>query len=132
VDTNVLINIIEYDYISDNVQEILSDYENQICISSESLREFIHLIQIGKISGKKDKVPLDVFNFVENELGYTIKYISKEHLNTLAKLPLLDEHRDPSDRMFIAQAITEKLPLISNDTKFPKYKKYGLNFIPNR
>ena len=132
IDTNVLINIIEYDYISDDVQSILSDYDNQICISSESIKEFIHLVQIGKISGKKDKVTLNIFNFVENELGYTIKYIAKEHLNTLAKLPLIDEHRDPSDRLIISQAITEKLPLISSDKQFPKYRKYGLEFILNR
>ena len=132
IDTNVLINIIEYDYISDEVQNILSDYENQICISSESIREFINLVQAGKISGKKDKVTIDVFDFTENELGYIVKYITKEHLRTLATLPLIDEHRDPSDRLIISQAITEKLPLISSDKQFPKYRKYGLNFILNR
>ena len=132
IDTNVLINIIEYDYISDEVQNILSNYENQIYISSESIREFINLVQAGKISGKKDKVTIDVFDFTENELGYIVKYITKEHLRTLATLPLIDEHRDPSDRLIISQAITEKLPLISSDKQFPKYRKYGLDFILNR
>ena len=131
IDTNVLINIIEYDYISDDVQSILSDYDSQIYISSESVREFINLVQVGKISGKKGKVTIDVFDFIENELGYIVKYIAKEHLHTLAMLPLIAEHRDPSDRLIIAQAITEKLPLISSDKKFPKYRKQGLCFIPN-
>ncbi|MDR0559289.1 MAG: type II toxin-antitoxin system VapC family toxin [Prevotellaceae bacterium] len=134
IDTNVLINIIEYDYISDDVQNILSDYENQIHISSESIKEFIHLVQSGKISPPKNRVQItdNLFDFIEDELNIAIKYISKEHLRTLAKLPLIDEHRDPTDRLIIAQAITEKLPLISNDTKFPKYRKYGLIFISNR
>ncbi|MDR1779439.1 MAG: hypothetical protein LBR50_01745 [Tannerella sp.] len=39
---------------------------------------------------------------------------------------------DPSDRLIIAQAITEKIPLISSDKQFPKYRKYGLAFILNR
>lgn len=134
IDTNVLINIIEYDYISDNVREILSDYENQIHISSESIREFIHLVQSGKIKPPKDRVQITVnlFDFIERELNIAIKYISREHLQILAELPLIDDHRDPADRLIIAQAITEKLPLISNDAKFPKYRKYGLQLITNR
>ncbi len=44
----------------------------------------------------------------------------------------IESHRDPNDRLIIAQAITEKMPLISNDTKFPKYTRFGLDFIPNR
>ena len=134
IDTNVLINIIEYDYISDNIKNILSDYENQIYISSESIKEFIHLVQTKKISPPKNRVRItdNLFDFVEEELNIGIKYISKEHLRTLAKLPLIDEHRDPSDRLIISQAITEKLPLISNDSKFSKYKKYGLELISNR
>ena len=54
IDTNVFINIIEDDYISDDVRNILTDYENIIYISSESIKEFIHLVQIGKIAGKKN------------------------------------------------------------------------------
>ena len=132
IDTNVLVNIIENDYISNDVYTILYDYDNQIYISSESIKEFIILVQIGKISGIKGKTILDVFDFVENELGYTIKYVAKEHLCTFAKLNLVEGHNDPSDRLIISQAITEKIPHISNDTKFPKYVKFGLHFILNR
>jgi len=130
----VLINIIEYDYISDDVQGILSDYDNQIYISSEGIREFIHLVQSEKIKPPKDRVQIitNLFDFVENELSIGIKYIAQEHLRALATLPLIDGHRDPSDRLIISQAITEKLPLISSDKQFPKYKKYGLEFILNR
>ena len=134
IDTNVLINIIEYDYISNDVQSILSDYENQIYISSESIREFIHLVQSEKIKPPKDRVQIttNLFDFVENELNIGIKYIAQEHLHVLATLPLIEEHRDPSDRLIISQAMTEKLPIISSDKQFPKYRKYGLEFISNR
>jgi len=134
IDTNVLINIIEYDYISHDVRSILTDYDNQIYISSESIREFINLVQSGKIKPPKDRVQITVnlFDFIENELNIAVKYIAKEHLHTLTSLPLIDEHRDPSDRLIIAQAITEKIPLISSDKQFPKYRKYGLAFILNR
>jgi len=133
IDTNIFIKFIidKYD-ISDNIQKILSDYENIIYVSSESIKEFIHLVQNEKIVPKKDIRSLDVFDFIENHLGFIVKYIAKEHLQTLAKLENVENHNDPSDRLIIAQAITEKIPLISSDSKFPKYRKQGLDFIPNR
>ena len=45
---------------------------------------------------------------------------------------MVEGHNDPNDRLIISQAITEKIPLISSDTKFPKYVKFGLDLIPNR
>lgn len=110
---------------------ILDDYENIIYVSSESVKEFIHLIQIKRIIPIKPVSMLSVFDFIENELGFTVKYVEKSHLQTFAKLDLVEGHSDPSDRLIIAQALTEKLPLISSDKKFPKYKKMGLDFISN-
>ena len=129
IDTNVFTDFIEDRVISKKVQQILEDKDNLVYVCSESIREFIHLMQSGKIIPKRKN--FDVFSFVENELGYGIKYIAKEHLRTLAKLPIIDEHKDPADRLIISQAITEKIPLISSDKQFPKYRKYGLDFIPN-
>ena len=39
------------------------------------------------------------------------------------------DHRDPSDHMIIAHAITERLPLLSSDDKFPFYREQGLDLI---
>ena len=132
IDTNVFINFVLDDYISNNVQTILSNYENIIFISSESVKEFIHLVQNEKIKPSKNIAALDMFDLIENTLGFNVKFVTKEHLRTFAKLELVESHNDPNDRLIISQAITEKIPLISSDTKFPKYVKYGLDFIPNR
>ena len=129
IDTNVFIDFIEGRPISKKVWQILEDKENLIYVCSESIREFIHLVQLGKITPKtKD---FDIFYFVEDELGYGIKYVAKEHLRTLAKLPIISDHKDQRDRLIISQAITEKIPLISSDKQFPKYRTLGLDFIPN-
>ena len=40
-------------------------------------------------------------------------------------------HNDPSDHVIIAQAITMQMPLISDDNKFPPYRKEGLELIEN-
>ena len=131
IDTNVFINIVEQDYLSDSVRAIIDDYENQIYVSSESVKEFMHLSKCGKFVGKKGHKNLNVFDFIENTLGFNVKYLAKEHLLTFEKLDLVENHKDPSDRLIISQAITEKIPLISSDKQFPKYRKYGLDFIPN-
>jgi PIN domain nuclease of toxin-antitoxin system len=120
----------ERDLLSNDVRAVFDDYENIIYVSSESITEFIHLIQTGKVIIKKDS--LDVFDLIENTLGFNVKYVTKEHLRTFAKLDLVEGHRDPSDRLIIAQALTEKMPLISSDTKFPKYRKQGLDLIFNQ
>ena len=131
IDTNVLINIIETDYISEDVLAIIYDYENIIYVSSECIREWIQLMQTGKIASKRNNMDIDIFDFVESELGFNIKYIAKEHLKTLVGLEKIENHNDPFDRLIIAQAITENIPIISSDTKFPKYRKQGLQLILN-
>ena len=46
-------------------------------------------------------------------------------------MEIIGKHTDPFDRIIIAQAISEKIPLISSDQRFPKYKKIGLDLIKN-
>jgi PIN domain nuclease of toxin-antitoxin system len=131
INSNLLIDLTAKAYISDDILSILDNCENIIYVSSESVKEFIHWLQSGKVTPKvKMKVP-NVFDFIENVLGIKIKYIAKEHLQTMAKLDKIYEHNDPNDRLIIAQAITEKIPLISSDRYFHHYIKMGLDFIPN-
>ena len=132
IDTNVFANVVVDKYISNDVRAILDDYENQIYVSSESVKEFIHLVQEKRVVPKKYIRGLDIFDLIENEFGLNVKFVTREHLRTLSKLETVEGHNDPNDRLIIAQAITENIPLISSDTKFPKYTKFGLDFIPNR
>jgi len=133
IDTIIFTQIVnESDLLPNDVRNIIGDYENIIYVSSESIKEFIHLVQNGKIVPRKEIRSLDVFDLIENILGFNVKYVEKSHLRTLAKIETVENHNDPSDRLIISQAITEKMPLISSDTKFPKYRKYGLDLIYNR
>ena len=133
VDTNVLLYIIlERENLSREVSKIVENYESIIYVSSESVKEIIHLFHCGKINTKKWKLARDVFNTIEQELEYTINYVKKEHLLTMANLEPAPNHNDPSDHLIIAQAITEKIPLISSDRKFEHYRKQRLNFIYNK
>jgi len=130
LDTNVFIYSIAEAYrLKKNVARLFDDYENQIYVSSESIKEFIHLFQQNRIKVSIKKAE-NIFDYIEN-IGYTIKYIRKEHLKTFANLPIVKNHNDPNDRLIISQAITERIALISSDTAFPLYRKHGLDLIVN-
>jgi len=132
IDSNIVLFLLnDYERLTKKVKHILKDYGNLIYLSSESVKEIMHLLQSGKITVKQWKTAEDVIDFISDEMSIEIKYPREEHLRTLAKMPLFSDHRDPSDRFIIAQAITEKIPLVSSDKKFFLYKNHGLNFIFN-
>ena len=128
IDTNVLASIFVNE-LPISIQDIINNSENIIYVSSASLQEFIHLFKIGKIKPNKNIKPISIFGFIENDLNFTVKYITKEHIKELIELEITEDHNDPTDHVIISQAISEKIPLISSDQKFTKYKKQGLNLI---
>ncbi|MDR1863995.1 MAG: type II toxin-antitoxin system VapC family toxin [Bacteroidales bacterium] len=133
IDTNIFLFYADGSLFLDrDVRLILEDYENTIYISSESVKEVIHLFQTGKIKTKKWRNNNDIFHFIENESNFIIKYVDKKHLLTFSTLEVVENHNDPNDRLIIAQAIAEKIPLISSDRKFEHYRRQKLNFIFNR
>jgi PIN domain nuclease of toxin-antitoxin system len=50
--------------------------------------------------------------------------ISERYLSTYHQIPLLEEHRDPIDRLIIATAFGDKLSIITADNKFPLYSDF--------
>lgn len=133
IDTNIfLFSVSDRSSLSNDVVDILGSYSDNIYMSSRVIEETVNLFQAGKIKDKKWKKAEDVIDFIAIETEFEIKTIKEEHLRTLSRLPLFEDHKDPTDRIIIAQAITEKIPLISSDRKFFYYKNYGLDFIYNK
>jgi PIN domain nuclease of toxin-antitoxin system len=56
-----------------------------------------------------------------NRYGFTILAIDPEHTARVIGLPF--HHRDPFDRLLVAQALVESIPIISND---PALGAYGI------
>ena len=131
LDTNIFIDYVKDEDISDDILELIGNYENLIYVSSESLKEYLHLVQASKVIPKKEYRLFELFDLLENTFGFHVKYVTKEHLQTFGTLDRVEGHNDPSDRLIIAQALTENMPVISSDTKFPKYRKQGLDLIFN-
>lgn len=72
---------------------------------------------IGKLN-----LNLNLAEFVEQQIvmnGIQLMPISIEHILVVSQLPL--HHRDSFDRMLIAQAIVENIPILSADTIFDTY-----------
>ena len=68
--------------------------------------------------GKLDLPTLDVAGDVVAQ-GFGLLAIKPEHLSALTKLPML--HRDPFDRLLLAQAKAEGLTVVTADRIFGEY-----------
>ena len=71
---------------------------------------------------------------IEKEFYVKILPLKKEHMQTYAHMEINEAqgHKDPSDHVIIAHAITEHLPLISSDTRFGFYRSQGLDLVFNQ
>lgn len=134
IDTNIFVYLTtDADSLSRDVKAIIQAPETELYISIESVRELIVAYRNKKLCSKRWKSTNDMVNAIENEFYVKIAPLKKEHMRTYAKLVTDDAHghKDPSDHVIIAHAITEKLPLISSDHRFDFYRKQGLDFIFN-
>jgi PIN domain nuclease of toxin-antitoxin system len=103
--------------LSDVVNKALDDPANQIFISTASLWEMTIKTSIGKLILSRH-VHEVMTAYVES--GAIILPISPDHALATANLPW--HHRDPFDRMLIAQALYEGLILVSRDSMFASYE----------
>lgn len=94
----------------------IEDRRNQVAVSAASLWEMTIKLSIGKLE------LMDDIATIENVLlrqGIHILPIQTMHLQRLLGLPF--HHRDPFDRLIIAQALAEEMTLVSDDTAFSAY-----------
>jgi PIN domain nuclease of toxin-antitoxin system len=114
LDTHVLIWALENNpTLSDKVRNAIIDGKNMIFVSSASVWEISIKKALGKIS-----VPDNINEEIQIH-RFTPLNIDFNHADFAGKLP--DIHKDPFDRILIAQAIIEKLTLVSRDSEIAKY-----------
>lgn len=120
--------------LSHDVRELLSDYSNTLHISAESVKELIVAYNNKRLFTNKWKSAEEMVAAIEDEYYVKILPLGKEHMNTYSRLSInsIDDHKDPSDHVIISHAITNKLPLISSDQRFPYYTEQGLDLIFNK
>ena len=133
LDTNVLIFVLtrDYDNISCDVELILDDYSNRFYVSSVVVRELIHAYKTGDIEHKDLKSVKSLLDAMDR-LDIEIIPMNRHHLLQYAELETVSGHKDPNDHIIIAQAISDKVPIISSDHKFKEYVGQGLKFVFNK
>ena len=134
IDTQIFIFLVQdFSSLSREVVSLLSDYANTLHISAESVKELIVAYKNKGLLTKKWKTAEEMVAAIEDEYYIKILPVSKEHMKTYSKLSInsIDDHKDPSDHVIISHAITNKLPLISSDRRFPYYTEQGLDLIFN-
>jgi PIN domain nuclease of toxin-antitoxin system len=99
--------------LSSIAQDTIDDTDNELFYSTMSILEIAIKVRIGKL-----KTPDRLLERLAH-LDCKALPVSTEHAWHVASLPLI--HRDPFDRVIVAQAIVERLVLVTSDHLLPRY-----------
>lgn len=114
LDTHIYLWFVRDDpKLGGSARRLIRDAED-VFVSSASIWEIAIKASLGKLSTDVAMLP----TFVENS-GFRELSIRFSHAVQVRRLPLF--HRDPFDRMLIAQATVESLHLLTADRKLKKY-----------
>jgi PIN domain nuclease of toxin-antitoxin system len=118
IDTHIFVWLqIELRKLSAKRIQMLEDKSNTLFLSLASVWELQLKIQLGKFSFPK---PLPEVIQAQQEINdLRILPITPEHIYELKNLPF--HHKDPFDRLLIAQSIVEDFTLVTDDPKFSDY-----------
>jgi PIN domain nuclease of toxin-antitoxin system len=106
------------DRLSKTAEEIFLDPDNNLFFSAASFWEICIKLSLGKLSLKREW-----FKTIQEEMRINaVQWLPVEmrHCVELTKLPF--HHRDPFDRMLIAQAMVADLQLLSRDGRLSAYE----------
>ena len=108
--------------LSTAAKDVMVDDDNELFVSPASFWELAI-----KISQRKYAIPkpLDTFlNTILDEQNFNVVPISVAHVASVSSLPF--HHKDPFDRMLVAQSLVQDWPIVSKDDSLDAY---GVNRI---
>lgn len=118
LDTHTLIWMVaDENKLGDHARDIL-DSELRKWMSPVNYWEMAIKIKLGKLVLASDYD--EFFEDMINMYALDVLHIEPRHTSLLTTLPLY--HKDPFDRLLIAQAVVEEMPIISVDTWFDSYQ----------
>ncbi len=74
-----------------------------------------------KVGNKKMGRNMPIFSKGIDDAGFDRLGITPLHTHAVAQLPLFDDHKDPFDRLLVAQSLSEPLILLTTDEKLARY-----------
>ena len=124
IDTNIFLWIFLFpSRISSDVETLIKNPGNEIFLSAASAWEIAIKYTIGKLI-LPDKPDIFVPDRMKRA-NFRHLEITHEHALTVANLPQI--HKDPFDRLLIAQATVETITLLSSDGIFAQYNVKFIN-----
>ncbi len=122
IDTHIFISLINEDRgLEKSIIANIENPENVKFLSIASLWEIVVKTNIGKLTVTRD---LEEMYALIDDFNISVLNIQKHHLDTYLNLPLI--HRDPFDRLIIAQALADELTLITDDQYIKNYPNLKL------
>jgi PIN domain nuclease of toxin-antitoxin system len=103
--------------LTQTARKIIGETKNTLIVSAASAWEVATKVRLGKLPTGADLVS-DFAGQIARE-GFELLAISAEHGIRTGLLP--GPHKDPFDRMLIAQSQAENTPIISNEAVFESY-----------
>jgi PIN domain nuclease of toxin-antitoxin system len=108
--------------LDQSIREVLKNAENDLFLSAASTWEIAIKVQIGKLV-----LPGDLLSFISRHMA----------LNSIVELPITvrhalhtillpSYHKDPFDRLIVAQSQLEVMPVITTD---PEIRQYGVDVV---
>jgi PIN domain nuclease of toxin-antitoxin system len=113
LDTHVVLWWLAGDPVSEEAERQLADPTNRVLLSAAVVWEVAIKRSLGKLEAPADLVP------VLTEAGAAATPITLEHAAAVEHLP--PHHRDPFDRLLIAQAKVERAAIVSADPELRAY-----------
>jgi PIN domain nuclease of toxin-antitoxin system len=124
LDTHVLLWWLADDRkLAKDARVIIANPDNDVLVSSASLWEIAIKVALGRL-----EIELDDLEEAISRNGFRSLPIGFRHALIAGRLPNL--HRDPFDRMLIAQASVEELRVVSHDRVFERYGLRGAGLPP--
>ena len=115
LDTHILLWwLMDDPRLSASLRHTITSGSNVILVSSITVAE----IEIKKALGKLE-APRELLTLLD-ETGFALLPLTGEHAQTLRDLA--PHHSDPFDRMLVAQAIVERVPLATADARLAAYE----------
>ena len=103
--------------LSKPARKFIAETKNTAVVSAASAWEIATKVRLGKLATAAE-LAADFVGFVERE-GFELLPISPDHAIRAGLLP--GPHKDPFDRMLIAQAQAEGVPVVTNERVFDAY-----------
>ncbi len=107
----------EPEKLGPQARALIEDVGNELLLSAASVWEIAIKVGVGKLA-----LPEPVSTYVSSRMqssGVSALVVSHAHAAGVADLPR--HHRDPFDRLLVAQAMSEGVPILSSDAQFDAY-----------